>query len=409
MRYALAGLDCPNCAAKIERELRKVEGLENVSVNFNTLSIELPEASVEQARSIINRVEPDVKLREIEPSKPEQPVQGKAAYNRLRVIVVAGLLFAIGLICHEPLHKTPFSWAEYAVLIPAYFLVGWPVIHKAFRKLATGQYFDENFLMTVATASAIAIHQVPEAVGVMLFFSVGEYLQDRAVDHSRSSIAALLDIQPEYANLQENGGIRQVRPQEVEPGQVIVVKPGEKVPLDGEVMAGTSFVDTSALTGESVPRKAETGDKILAGMINGQGLLTVMVAKPFKDSSVARILELVEKASEKKAPTERFITQFARCYTPVVVSAACLMAVIPPSLLPGATFSEWIYRALVLLVMAFSRRDSSMFMVSGRISTNTILAPRNTNALAVDTKVYDGMITSSPGCMSANKAAISRA
>jgi Cd2+/Zn2+-exporting ATPase len=352
MRYSLAGLDCPNCAAKIERELRKINGLENVTVNFNTLSVELPEVLAEKAHAVIKRVEPEVKLQQPESlqalSKPEE-MEG---LNSLWVIIGAGLLFVVGLIFNESLHNMPFAWAEYAVLIPAYLLVGGSVILAAYKKLVRGQFFDENFLMTIATGGAIAIHQLPEAVGVMLFYAVGEYLQDRAVDHSRRSITALLNIKPEYANLKENGVMHQVRPEEVEAGQIIIIKPGEKAPLDGEIMEGTSFVDTSALTGESVPRKVEQGDKILSGMINGQGLLTVMVSKPFKDSSIARILELVEKASERKAPTEQFITRFASYYTPIVVAAAALIAVVPPLLLPGATFSEWIYRALVLLVIS---------------------------------------------------------
>lgn len=354
IRYSLLGLDCPNCAAKLERELRKVNGLEDINVNFNTLSVELPETLAEEARAVIKRVEPEVKLQKTErfQSRSDSHAEEEEGHYSILVIVAAGLLFVVGLIFNESLHNTPFSWAEYAVLIPAYLLVGWPVILAAFRKLAGREFFDENFLMTIATGGAIAIHQLPEAVGVMLFYAVGEYLQDRAVDHSRRSITDLLNIQPEYANLKENGGMRQVRPEAVEVGQLIVIKPGEKVPLDGEIIEGTSFMDTSALTGESVPRKAEAGEKILSGMINGQGLLTVLVSKPFEDSSVARILELVEKAGERKAPTEQFITKFANFYTPIVVGAAVLIAVIPPLLVPGAVFSEWIYRALVLLVIS---------------------------------------------------------
>ncbi len=309
IRHSLAVLDCPNCAAKIEREHQHpaTEGSESES------------------------------------------------RNKLGFIIVAGVLFLTGMIFNQRLHDTPFSWAEYIVLLSAYLLVGGPVILNALKKIVRGQYFDENFLMTIATGGAIAIHQLPEAVGVMLFYAVGEYLQDRAVQHSRRSITELLKIQPEYANLKDNkdnSGVRQVKPEEVEVGQVIIIKPGEKVPLDGDVIEGTSFVDTSALTGESVPRKVEMGEKILSGMINRQGLLTVKVSKPFKDSSVARILRLVETASERKAPTELFITKFANYYTPIVVGAAVLIAVIPPLVLPGAAFSQWLYRSLVLLVIS---------------------------------------------------------
>jgi Cd2+/Zn2+-exporting ATPase len=364
MRYSLVGLDCPNCALKIERELRKINGLEGVNINFNSLSIELPEGLEAKAQAAIARIEPDVRLKKAASANGYCNSQGldecgcgvwqaeREATGKPWLIVIAGVLFLAGLIFNEPLHQTPYSWAEYFILIPSYLLMGWPVIVSAIKKLIRGQLFDESFLMTIATCGAIAIHQLPEAAGVMLFYAIGEYFQERAVNRSRRSITALLNIQPEYANLKDNEGIRQVKPEEVEPGQLILVKPGEKVPLDGEIVEGTSFVDTSALTGESVPRKVEPGEKILAGMINGQGLLTVTVTKPFKDSSVSRILHLVESASERKAPTEQFITRFSHYYTPVVVGIAALIAIVPPLVIPGATFGQWFYRALVLLVIS---------------------------------------------------------
>jgi Cd2+/Zn2+-exporting ATPase len=352
IRCSLDGLDCANCAAQIEMELKKVKGLENTKVNFATKSLELPSELFKQAGKVIARVEPEIRLRKIEGCRVSTAQEEADERNKLWLVSGAGVLFLIGLIFNEPLHGTPFSWAEYAVLLPAYLLVGWPVVASAIKKLIRGQLFDESFLMTIATGGAIAIHQLPEAAGVMLFYAVGEYFQDRALNRSRRSITALLNIQPEYANLKENGEIRQVNPEEVEVGQLIIVKPGEKVPLDGEVVEGFSFVDTSALTGESVPRKVEQGEKILAGMINSQGLLTVKVAKPFKDSSVSRILNLVEKASERKAPTEQFITLFAKFYTPAVVGVAGLIAIVPPLIIPGATFGQWFYRALVLLVIS---------------------------------------------------------
>ncbi len=352
MRYILNGLDCPDCAAKIEQELRKVKGLEDVNVNFNSLSIELPEKMETEARMVINRVEPEVKLRKVEGYQVSPETEDAEGRRQIWLIAGAGALFIIGLIFNEQLHQTPFSWAEYAVLLMAYFMVGWPVVASAAKRLIRGQLFDESFLMTIATGGAIAIHQLPEAAGVMLFYAVGEYFQNRAVNRSRRSITALLNIQPEYANLRENGETRQVRPEEVAVGQVIIVKPGEKIPLDGEVIEGVSFVDTSALTGESTTRKIAQGEKVLAAMINGQGLLTVKVSKSYKDSSVARILGLVEKAGERKAPTEQFITTFSHYYTPVVVGIAALIAITPPLLLPGATFREWFYRALILLVIS---------------------------------------------------------
>lgn len=267
-------------------------------------------------------------------------------------LVMAGLLLAVGFIFNQELHQTPYAWAEYAVLLGSYLLAGWPVLAKAAGNLVRGQVFDENLLMTIATIGALGIHQLPEAAAVMLFYAVGEHFQDRAVDRSRRSITALLDVRPTYANLKGNGETKRVRPEEVQVGQAIVVKPGERVPLDGVVEEGASWVDTSALTGEPVPREVAKGSEILAGTVNGAGLLTVRVTKPFNQSAVARILELVEGAAERKAPTEKFITAFSRYYTPAVVLAALGLAIIPPLLIPGASFASWIYRALVLLVIA---------------------------------------------------------
>ncbi len=349
MRYTLEGLDCANCAAKIERGLQAIDGLEAVKVNFATKSIELSPAQVAVAQEVITRIEPDVMLR----SASEHPdLAGKDGQGQGHAIIISGILFIIGIIFYDHLHQTPYSWLEYVVFLSAYVLVGGPVIGRAFRQILQGRVFDEHFLMTIATFGAIAIHQLPEAVGVMLFYAIGEFLQKKAVDRSRRSIQALLEIQPEYANLKDNGSTREVRPQEVAVGQYIVVKPGERVPLDGKVVEGVTFVDTSALTGESVPRRVEPGKSVLAGMVNGQGLITVKVAKRYADSSIARILELVEKAAERKAPTEKFISVFAGYYTPVVVGTAVLIAVLPPLVIPGATFAEWIYRALVLLVIS---------------------------------------------------------
>ncbi|MGQ9532273.1 MAG: heavy metal translocating P-type ATPase [Desulfotomaculales bacterium] len=278
--------------------------------------------------------------------------QGAKGQRRPYWIAAAGLLLAVGLIFNRVLHATPYSWAEYAVLMAAYLLVGGRVIRSAFGNLTRGRVFNEHFLMTVATGGAIAVHRLTEAVAVMLFYSVGEYLQERAVQRSRRSIAALLDLRPDYAQLKLDGEIKRVRPEEVEVGQTIVVQPGEKVPLDGEVLEGVSSVDTSALTGEAVPRRVQRGDKVLAGMINGEGLLTVKVVKPYRTSSVARILELVQNAAARKAPTEQFITAFSRYYSPAVVALAAAVAVIPPLVVPGAAFDRWLYRALVLLVMS---------------------------------------------------------
>ena len=229
---------------------------------------------------------------------------------------------------------------------------GWTVLTTAGRSILRGQVFDENFLMTIATVGAIAIKQLPEAVGVMLFFKVGELFQELAVSKSRRSISALLEIRPDAANLKTANGIEIVSPERIEVGDTIVVKPGEKVPLDGQIIEGNSQIDTSALTGESVPCRVNVGETVLAGTINQTGVLTVTVTKLFGESSIARILDLVENASAKKAETEKFITKFARRYTPIVVISSLLVALIPPLVVPGATHAEWVYRALVLLVIS---------------------------------------------------------
>ncbi|MGB3693957.1 MAG: heavy metal translocating P-type ATPase [Spirulinaceae cyanobacterium] len=265
---------------------------------------------------------------------------------------IAIALFLIGLIFNQPLHNTPGAIAEYAVLIPAYFISGWSVLTSAGSNILRGLIFNENFLMTIATLGAIAIHELPEGVAVMLFFQIGELFQGFAVGRSRRSIKSLLEIRPDKASLVIDGVIREVNPEKVEVGDRIVIKPGEKVPLDGEILSGTSQIDTSALTGESVPQTVREGETILAGAINQTGSLKVRVTKIFAESSIAKILDLVENASSKKAPTEKFITRFARYYTPVVVFLSLAVAILPPLFIPGATSEQWFYRGLVLLVIS---------------------------------------------------------
>jgi len=272
--------------------------------------------------------------------------------GRLIRLIIAGVLFIVGSVFNQQLHDTPLSVAEYIVLLSAYFLVGFPVLASAFKNMVGGRLFNETFLMSVATIGAIVIHQLPEAVGVMLFYSVGEYLQDRAVDNSKRSIASLMDLRPDSARLIVDGERRIISPVEVQVGDIIEVLPGERIPLDGEVTEGSSFVDTSSLTGESVPRRVEAGSKVLAGFVNDEGRIAVRVDKQFDQSTAARILELVENAASHKAPTEKFITRFAAVYTPVVVAIALLIAFVPPLFVPGATLGEWVYRALVILVIS---------------------------------------------------------
>ncbi|MBT9135544.1 MAG: Zinc-transporting ATPase [Firmicutes bacterium] len=342
-RYYLSGLDCVNCATKLEQALQKIAGLEHVQVSFATKSLELPVARLGEASKVVSAVEPGVRLL----ASLEDEAKGMTTPGpKLMPIGLSLVLLAFGLILGQ---DTSFGLVSLAV---AYLVVGWPIIRVAGRNLFAGRVLDEYSLMTIATFGAIAIRELPEAVVVMAFYSVGEYAQEKAVDRSRRSITALLNLRPDHANLQEGENIRRVTPQEVVVGQVIVIRPGERLPLDGVLDAGESFLDTSPLTGESVPRKVRVGDSVLAGAINQTSPILVRVTKKYADSTVAKILEMVERASERKAPAERFISNFARYYTPAVVGSAVLVAVLPPLLIPGQSYSVWLYRALVMLVIS---------------------------------------------------------
>ena len=268
--------------------------------------------------------------------------------------IIAAFIIYITLAVTDHMEILPEGlglWGKMALYLVPYVLIGWDIVYKAFRNIRNGQVFDENFLMTVATFGAFGVGEYSEAVAVMLFYQVGELFQSYAVNRSRQSITELMDICPEYANIEEDGQLKQVDPDDVQVGDIIVVKSGERIPLDGKVVFGDSMVDTSALTGESVPRKVAEGDDIISGCVNGSGLLRVQVTKEFDDSTVAKILELVENASSKKAHVENFITRFARYYTPLVVMGAVLLAVIPP-LFFGQSWSEGIRRACTFLVIS---------------------------------------------------------
>lgn len=244
------------------------------------------------------------------------------------------------------------GWIALISFLPAYLIVGYGTLKSAITNVFHGEVFDENFLMSIATIGAIALGEYPEAVAVMLFYQVGELFESYAVDKSRKSITSLMDLRADYANLLTDGHLIKVDPDDVAVGQLIQVKPGEKIPLDGKIIAGSSSLDTRSLTGESLPRDVETGDDVISGCINVTGLLTIEVSKVYGESTVARILDLVENASDKKANIETFITKFARYYTPVVVIIAVLLAILPPLMIPGALFSDWIYRALTFLVIS---------------------------------------------------------
>ena len=244
------------------------------------------------------------------------------------------------------------EWLQIALFIISYIIVGGDVVKRAVKNIFKGQVFDENFLMSIATIGAFFIGEYPEGVAVMLFYQVGELFQSYAVGKSRKSIASLMDIRPDYANVKKGDGLVKVDPDEVQIGDIIVIKAGEKIPLDGKVIEGSSMIDRSALTGESVPREVEVGSDILSGCININGVITAEVTKEFGESTVSKILDLVENASSKKSNSEQFITKFARYYTPVVVIIAVFLAIIPPLVIDGATFSDWIYRALAFLVVS---------------------------------------------------------
>lgn len=244
------------------------------------------------------------------------------------------------------------EWLQIALFIISYIIVGGDVVKRAVKNIFKGQVFDENFLMSIATIGAFFIGEYPEGIAVMLFYQVGELFQSYAVGKSRKSIASLMDIRPDYANVKKGDELVKVDPDEVQIGDIIVIKAGEKIPLDGKVIEGSSMIDTSALTGESVPREVEVGRDILSGCININGVITAEVTKEFGESTVSKILDLVENASSKKSNSEQFITKFARYYTPVVVIIAVFLAIIPPLVIDGATFSDWIYRALAFLVVS---------------------------------------------------------
>ena len=267
-------------------------------------------------------------------------------------IIAAFVLFVALLIAeHTGMLENVNVWIQFVVYLVPYVIIGYDIVYKAVRNISHGQVFDENFLMMVATVGAFGVQEFSEAVAVMLFYQVGELFQSYAVGKSRQSISAMMDICPEYANIEQNGVLTQVDPDDVEVGDIIVIKPGERIPLDGVVIEGESLVDTAALTGESVPRSAKAGDEIISGCVNGSGTLKVKVTKEFDDSTVAKILELVENASSKKAKVENFITKFAKYYTPVVTIGAVVLALVPPLVLGGG-FAEWIQRACIFLVIS---------------------------------------------------------
>ncbi|MDR1068331.1 MAG: cadmium-translocating P-type ATPase [Clostridiales Family XIII bacterium] len=399
--YILDGLCCAMCAEKMQKRIRKLEGVNAASIDFATqkLSLEIGDsgkldAIITAASRIVKQYEPEIVVTETTAERNFARAKNNMSLRstlRYALIGAGAVLFSAGMIFE------PNRGIELALFLSAYVLIGGDVVLSALRNIAKGQVFDENFLMSIATIGAFAIGEYPEGAAVMLFFKIGEIFERIAVGRSRRSITALMDIRPDYANLKTGEKLKRVSPEEVTPGALIVVRPGEKVPLDGIVTDGNSALDTSALTGESLPRDVKPGAEVLSGSLNKNGLLTIKVTKAFRESAVSKILELVGNASSRKSKVENFITRFARYYTPAVVIAAAALAVIPPLAVPGAVFSEWLPRALVFLVVSCPCAlvisiPLSFFGGIGGASRNGILV-KGSNYLEalndVDTVVFD--------------------
>ena len=372
-RILLKGLTCANCANKIEAKVKKLDSIKYANINFatTTLLVELNkgyqiEEVFKEINKIVKSLEPDVEVELQETSKRgksnrtilsdasssnevvcEKEKKTTMSYIKENISLVIG---TVGFVLAVMLESYPLI--AFIFFAATYLIIGKNVLITAAKNILRGEVFDENFLMAIATLGAFAIGEYPEAVAVMLFFEIGEAFQKYAVERSRKSISSLMNIRADYATVLENGNEIRVDPEDVEIDEIIIIKPGERVPLDGIVVDGTSFIDTSALTGESVPREITVDTEILAGAINNTGVLKVRVTKEYGESTVARILELVENASNKKALTEKFITKFSKIYTPVVCLIALLVAVVPPLIMKDQTFSVWIYRALSLLVVS---------------------------------------------------------
>lgn len=388
IKLVLSGLDCANCANKIEAKVNKINGIKNASLNFSTtvLTVEINKEEeknniINEIKSIVKKLEPHVKVSEKADNKDIDSSRAKCTSscctnshehenhekeqhghthefkennNGFLGYLKDNLLLIIGAIVYiiALAYKSNENLLSFILFGISYLIIGGEVILSAIKNIIRGEVFDENFLMSIATIGAFFIGEYPEAVAVMLFYQIGEVFQGYAVNRSRKSISSLMNIRADYANVLRDGKEIKVSPEEVLIGEFIVVKPGERVPLDGTILEGTSFIDTSALTGESVPREVTIGNEILSGSINNNGVLKVKVDKEFGESTVVRILELVENASNKKAPTEKFITKFAKIYTPIVVTIAALVAIIPPMIIKDATFSDWLYKALSILVVS---------------------------------------------------------
>lgn len=364
------GLHCANCAAKIEKKLNEMQNVKEARIDlvgekiFLTAEEKNGSVLVNAVQKIADSIEEGVKI--FLPSKHNHAHSHDHAHDHshhhsgevgemIKILVIGGIFyFAASYLNLFSAYLSPdtVTFAKIILFLISYIIIGGHVLTTAFKNILKGQFFDENFLMAVATIGAFAIGEYHEAVAVMFFYQVGELFQSMAVNKSRKSIASLMNIRPDYANLKVRNNITKVSPEEVKINDFIVVKPGEKVPLDGIITEGSSSFDTSALTGESLPVSKNIGEEVLSGSVNKTGLVTIKVTKLFSESTVSKILDLVENANSKKSKTENFITKFARYYTPTVVGIAVLMAIIPPLVLKETTFYEWLYKALVFLVLS---------------------------------------------------------
>ncbi|MDR2866334.1 MAG: cadmium-translocating P-type ATPase [Methanomassiliicoccaceae archaeon] len=359
--YILKGLDCANCAAEIERAVSEAEGVASASVNFvkGTLRVKWSDGhkgDLKTVESIVRRIEPDVTVAErSEHGHDDGHDHGSEEAGKFRIarLMVGAAVFVTGLFL-EYLFDV-HGYIPLSVYTVGFLILGGDVVFKALRNILHGKIFDENLLMSIATIGAFIIGEYAEAVGVMLFYQTGELFQYLAVAKAKRSITRLMDIRPDFANIKKDGELVKVAPDTVQIGDIIVVKPGEKIPLDGIVTEGEAMLDTAALTGESIPRKASAGDTVLSGSVDQNGVLTIRVTQTFGESTVSKIIDLVENATEKKAPTENFITKFAKYYTPIVVGLAVLLAVLPPIFIgisDGSVWTEWIRRGLIFLVIS---------------------------------------------------------
>ncbi|MDD4835473.1 MAG: heavy metal translocating P-type ATPase [Lutispora sp.] len=351
--FIIKGLHCANCAAKMENSIQNIEGVRKASIDFVGKRLVLEYGSpmdeervINETIKTMNNIEQGVEIAEKKSGTKEIEDEKSKAKMELWKLAGALSIFAVAQII-----KTPANM-RLALFAAAYVLAGGKVVYKAFRNLFKGNVFDENFLMTIATIGAFAIGEYPEAAAVMIFYNIGEIFQDLAVDRSRRSIKALMNIRPDYANLVLDNTVQEVSPEDVKIGDIILVKPGERIPLDGTVIKGETSVDTSALTGESAPRSIKAGDEVLSGFIVKNKMITLRVDKEYSQSTVAKILDLVENAALKKAPTENFITKFAKVYTPLVVLTALGITLIPSMIYGFDTFPQWLYRALIFLVVS---------------------------------------------------------